>query len=550
MEGGKCPSCGEVGVVGSPCAAAVCARRGIHRVPMAHADAALATPPHELEAAIGTFVGDFLIVKRLGAGGFGRVLLGLQRPLFELRAAVKILVDSALPAQHREQTLRAFENEARALATLRHPHVVAMLQYGTGPAGPYLAMEHVPGARTLGSVLDARRDKAGLRLAVVGPVMERLMRGLEAAHKVGIIHRDLKPDNVMLETIDGDPWHVKLVDFGLAKRFVESQDTSNVLGTASNIAPEQLTGRGLGPWTDVYAAGLVAAELLIGAPVFRGTQQEIIQRKLDSTFDPLGLPGVAPSLAAWIRRAAAWSADARFPSMTEARAAWREAIAGATESPPTAPPDGPPPVVASSSAPSSAPAIAPAPRTRSRRWVAPLAITLLVGGVALAATATRDPEPATRGVAPTTGAPGGVVAPATAVPLGSPTPAPTAAACEAIAGAWRLETTVTRARRDPRSYARGVYELAVTPDCGADLVKTGWGTVRFAPDALQRGRGALVRGDDGWELALRVTGGGVDFTMALTLVFGDRLAGTWRHTGASFESAGLEGTLAGERAPR
>jgi serine/threonine protein kinase len=145
-------------------------------------------------------------------------------------------------------------------------------------------------------------------LGVVRHVLEQVLNALEAAHALDIVHRDIKPDNVMLQSVPGDPCFVRVLDFGLA-RFLESQrETSLLLGTPAFMAPEQVTREGIGPWTDLYALGVLAFEMLTGRRPFDGeTPQEVLAKKLDPDFDPRSFVEQAGDIffqiqGAWTRR--------------------------------------------------------------------------------------------------------------------------------------------------------------------------------------------------------------------------------------------------------
>ncbi len=325
MTPGICPFCDATGPIGSPCRTRGCKARELHFLPPEYAGEVQRTPPGELEQLVGTFVGEYLILRRLGRGGFGRVLLGLQRPLFELRGAIKLLDPDNGRAEVRAIFLEKFENEARTLAVLRHPNIVALLQYGVTEQRPYLVMEYIPGSRTLATEIGQRvLRNEGLDVPTIRRIVDQVLRALEAAHKKGVIHRDLKPENIMLEEVDGDPWTVKLVDFGLAKVLDDSQQTGIVLGTLPYMAPEQLFATNLGPWTDLYAVGVVVFELMTGRRLFTSGNAEILALKRDPTFDPgerikdLDLP---PALVTFFKKALATTPAKRFQSTSELRTA-------------------------------------------------------------------------------------------------------------------------------------------------------------------------------------------------------------------------------------
>ena len=335
---GLCPSCESPGALGDACSEKVCARQGTCFIPDAMARKALALGPGQREPLIGQFIGDFLIVGRLGQGGFGKVLLGLQRSLYKLQAAVKLLEFNGGDERTTLKVAEKFETEASSLAVLQSPHIVRLLQYGAFHGRPYMAMEFIPGSRTLQTEINRMAlGHEALASEVIRRIIEQVLFGLEASHQQGIIHRDIKPENIMLQDVVGDPWFVKLVDFGLAKLVEESRETSLVLGTIHYMAPEQVEAKNLGPWTDLYAVGVVAYELLIGHRPFVGKEtQAILREKLNPAFDPiarcahLDLPDV---VVTFLRKAMHRFPDKRYRSTSEFRAAWAqvfEIIAGAT----------------------------------------------------------------------------------------------------------------------------------------------------------------------------------------------------------------------------
>jgi hypothetical protein len=328
MEAGLCPSCGAEGGVGLPCAERVCSLQSVHLIPQADARAAQSQPLGTREPLVGQFLGDYLIVGRLGRGGSGRVLLGLQRPLYRLRSAVKILDADHPDEAARRRAGERFESEASALAALQSPHIVRLLQYGTSHGRPFLAMEYVPGSRTLQRELDLLAVRAERpEPALTRRLVEQLLDALEAAHREGIVHRDVKPGNVMLQEVVGETHFVKLVDFGLARGHEERTDTSTAVGTLTWMAPEQLEARAIGPWSDLYAVGVIAFELLVGVRPFSDRdQQRVIGQKLDPGFDPLAeVPDGAlrPEERAFLSRALHRSPERRFRSTAELREAWR-----------------------------------------------------------------------------------------------------------------------------------------------------------------------------------------------------------------------------------
>ncbi len=338
----ECPRCEAPGELGEPCTERACLRLGAHFIPKAYAEAAFVVEPSKREILIGQFIGDYLIVQALGKGGFGKVLLGIQRPLYRLKAAIKLLELSGvvgesglggLQARVSERVAQKFENEAAALAALQHPNIVRLLQYGMHVDQPFMVMELVPGQRTLQTEINrAVAQSTGFSVGTIRHLLSQILNGLEAAHDEAIIHRDIKPANIMLQAVVGDPMHVKLIDFGLAKVVAESRETSLVLGTVSYMAPEQIEAKHLGPWTDLYAVSAIAFELLTGQRLFPGEEpQQIARAKLSPSFDPFArfgdrLPLPEP-VVAFLRKGLARYPEARFQTTREMRAAMQRVLA-------------------------------------------------------------------------------------------------------------------------------------------------------------------------------------------------------------------------------
>ncbi len=208
-------------------------------------------------------IGPYEIRGELGRGGAG-VVYRAHDPRLRRDVAIKTLLDvDASPTQ-----LRRFGREARALAQLRHPNIVAVHEVGEDAEGrPYLVMDLVEGI-TLedrlagGGPLDPR-EAAGLA--------QKIAEGLAAGHAQGILHRDVKPENIIL-TPDGEP---HLTDYGLAKDLSSSQSGTvsikgRYIGTPGFWSPEQASGdeEKMGPATDVYGLGATLFAMLTGRPVF------------------------------------------------------------------------------------------------------------------------------------------------------------------------------------------------------------------------------------------------------------------------------------------
>ena len=221
---------------------------------------------HESDPRIGAVIAKrYEIVELLGAGGLGRVYRGLHRELGE-PVAIKFLLRQYSSAPE----LRArFRREAVALAKLRHPGIVSIIDFGEHREELFMVMELVDGA-TLGSVLE--ETEGTFPVARLAEIFDQLLQVVETAHAAGIAHRDLKPDNVMLlRTLDRVD-RIKVLDFGLA--LIETPDqirltaTGTASGTPAYMSPEQCRGEHTGAPSDVYSLGVMLFEALTGVMPF------------------------------------------------------------------------------------------------------------------------------------------------------------------------------------------------------------------------------------------------------------------------------------------
>jgi serine/threonine protein kinase len=309
---GMCPVCEAEGPVGTPCGQPACARRGYHFIPAEH------MPPDRtgpIDPVVGIMMGEHLVVSYLGGGGFARVYLAIE-PRVMLRAAVKILDLEWTPEMSGASLRGRFEAEARALALVQHPNVVRLLRYGEHRGRPFLVMEYVDDAVTLEADVAARVHRGErYSIAEVRAIVRQILDGLGAVHESAVIHRDVKPGNLLLQQARGYPLFVRILDFGLAK-FLESGNLSQLTsGTPDYMAPEQLAREALGPWTDLYAVGTIAFELLTGRRPFAGSDmQRTFFLKMSRDFDPtaavahLSLPAAT---IAFLRRSVARDPMAR-----------------------------------------------------------------------------------------------------------------------------------------------------------------------------------------------------------------------------------------------
>ncbi|MEU0156038.1 Stk1 family PASTA domain-containing Ser/Thr kinase [Micromonospora fulviviridis] len=278
--------------------------------------------------------GRYRIRGRVARGGMATVYTATDERL-ERTVAVKIIHPTQAPEARARMAgfVERFTDEAKTIARLTHPNVVAVYDQGSHAGLPYLVMEYVRG-RTLRDVLAERRrlnpDEA---LAIA----EQMLAAIAAAHRAGLVHRDVKPENVLVaEAPTGGTTNlvdsvVKVADFGLARAVEASAEEENgnqLMATVAYVAPELVTQGHADPRTDVYSAGIVLFEMLTGRVPYDGDRPvEVAWQHVDrdvpapSTLVP-ALPPVLDTLVARATRRdpAARPADAGA-LLTEVQAA-------------------------------------------------------------------------------------------------------------------------------------------------------------------------------------------------------------------------------------
>ncbi|MFD1936208.1 serine/threonine-protein kinase [Nonomuraea mangrovi] len=298
-----------------------------------------------------TLAGRYRLDTRIGAGGMGEVWRG-EDIVLARTVAVKVL----LPGRTDDPGFVArFQGEARAMATINHPGVVDVYDYGVhqvagAGATVYLVMKFVDG-----EPLDRLLQRMG-RIAPE-PAMELIAQAasaLQAVHDQGIVHRDVKPGNLLVQR-DGT---LVLTDFGIARQDVANRltDAGMVLGTAAYCAPEQAEGAPVTPAVDIYALGVVAYECLVGVRPFDGDSPVTIALKHIREAPPPLPAEIPPAVRAVVERALSKDPVRRHPSGAAMAAAARQAAQS-----PHAP--GPPPSLTDLSVVTGAVAAAPSPAT-------------------------------------------------------------------------------------------------------------------------------------------------------------------------------------------
>jgi serine/threonine-protein kinase len=263
--------------------------------------------------ALVTLDGRYHITERIASGGMGEVYRA-QDAVLAREVAIKVLHRSLASDQG---FVDRFRREARAAATLNHPNIVTVFDWGAVDGVYYMVMEYVHG-RSVREILNARGALAPGQAAAV---LDQTLAALEHAHAKGIVHRDLKPENILITT-DGV---VKLTDLGLARAFADAKNTraGSVTGTVQYLAPEQIRGEPADPRSDLYSLGIVAYELLTDRIPFTGETPMAIAYKHLSDRVPAAsaaVDGVPADFDAFIASATDPARELRPESATAMRA--------------------------------------------------------------------------------------------------------------------------------------------------------------------------------------------------------------------------------------
>jgi serine/threonine-protein kinase len=279
---------------------------------------------------IGRTLGHYRIVEKIGEGGMGVVYRAHDERL-DRNVAIKVLPESV--AQDSDRVGR-FEREAKAVAKLDHPNILAIHDFGTDEGVTYSVTELLEG--------ESLREKfppGGMAWREAAEIGAAVAEGLAAAHHKNIVHRDLKPENIFL-TSDG---RVKILDFGLARIMLPADEKAEtatltpdgtaagtVMGTVGYMSPEQAAGRPVDSRSDLFSLGTVLYEMLAGRRPFGG---DSVAGKLAALLrdDPPPLAGVDPKVARLVERCLQKDAGERFQSAVELKAAIEASLASSAD---------------------------------------------------------------------------------------------------------------------------------------------------------------------------------------------------------------------------
>jgi eukaryotic-like serine/threonine-protein kinase len=260
---------------------------------------------------VGRRLGNYRLTRSLGRGGFAEVYLG-EHVFLKTQAAIKVL-----NIQLARDDLESFVTEARNIASLVHPHIIRVLEFGVEGDEfevenriPYLVMDYAPN----GTLRQRHPKGTRLPLTTILPYVKNIVEALHYAHLKRLVHRDVKPENMLLNANN----EALLSDFGIAlvSSTSSSQTMQTTAGTVAYMAPEQVMGKP-GPASDQYALGIVVYEWLCGERPFYGSFSEIATQQMLAPPPPLRtkVPGITSDVEAVLLTALNKDPQRRFKNM-------------------------------------------------------------------------------------------------------------------------------------------------------------------------------------------------------------------------------------------
>jgi eukaryotic-like serine/threonine-protein kinase len=266
-------------------------------------------------------IGRYLVLRQLGQGAMGRVLLA-KDPVLDREVAIKLLRDDLkIPAEQKAGLVKRMRQEARASARVTHPNIVALHDMGEdAELGLYLVFEYAEG-----TTLKQRVSHGPLDAARAARLAREIGSALTTAHRAGVLHRDIKPDNIILSATGA-----KIADFGIA-RVPDSTLTRDggLLGTPAYSSPESIAHGTFSPLSDQFSMAATLYEAIAGVRAFPGQDAVAVATKI-ATEDPLPIAasrGFAGRVDEVLSRALSKQPEQRFASALE----FGEAVADALE---------------------------------------------------------------------------------------------------------------------------------------------------------------------------------------------------------------------------
>jgi len=274
---------------------------------------------------IGQRLGQYEILAQIGKGGMATVYRAHQSS-FNRDVAIKIIKNDL---GNQEEFVARFRREAQLIATLAHPHILKVFDYGREDEIVYLVMELMTGGSLANFIC-----RGPLPFNVIARLLDQITEALDYAHEQGVVHRDMKPQNVLLDT-RGNAF---ITDFGIAKMVGERTmltQSGAVMGTPAYMAPEQWFARRVDGRTDLYALGIMLYEMLTGSVPFESeTPAQIMYMHLQAPppSPRLAQPNIPVAVEEVIKVALAKDPQQRFASGKELASAFRGALSGISPS--------------------------------------------------------------------------------------------------------------------------------------------------------------------------------------------------------------------------
>ncbi|MCE7948183.1 MAG: serine/threonine protein kinase [Chloroflexi bacterium CFX4] len=272
------------------------------------------------DTLIGQRFGQYEILSKLGTGGMAAVYRARQLNVDRF-VALKVMLDHFA---NNTELIQRFQAEVKIAASLSHPHIVKVFDYGQHGEMAYIVMELLTG----GSLAQLITERGKLPPDLTLRLFNQIAEALDYAHQNSVVHRDLKPANVLLDSSQ----NAFITDFGIA-RLINSTSltrTGMVMGTAAYMAPELWEGARADSRTDIYALGILLYEMLSGqTPYTAETPLQMMYQHVNALPPPLALdPQLSPALNALLNRALAKRRDDRFGSAKALADALRAALEG------------------------------------------------------------------------------------------------------------------------------------------------------------------------------------------------------------------------------
>jgi tetratricopeptide (TPR) repeat protein len=242
------------------------------------------------------YIGSYKVMDKIASGGMGVIYKAHDIRDKTKTFAIKVLREEYFDSDTHK---KRFKHEAAIIDQFNHPNIIKITERGESNGNLYIVMELING-KNLSELI---KEEGKLSIGIVLNIMTQAIDALVKIHKKNIIHRDLKPENIMIVKTPGNPYFVKLLDFGLAKTKAFSQltKTGMVLGTIFYLSPEQVMDSGISTASDIYSMGVICCEMLMGQKPFDGdTKAVIVGKILDN--EPLQLSGFRSDIPGKLNR--------------------------------------------------------------------------------------------------------------------------------------------------------------------------------------------------------------------------------------------------------